>query len=62
MKRKTNLKVREAIKETGRPQWEIAKKLGYNESVFSRMLREELSENEQTSLVFGINKIKWEVL
>lgn len=51
--------VRSAIQRTGHSQWEVAKKLGYGESVFSRKLREELPLNEQKKLVDKITRIKW---
>lgn len=51
--------VREAIHSTGHFQWEVAKKLGYGESVFSRKLREELPLNEQSELISQINRIEW---
>ena len=51
--------VRNAIQQTGHFQWEVAKKLGYGETVFSRKLREELPLNEQAELVDKIIGIKW---
>ena len=52
--------VRNAIQRTGHFQWEVAKKLGYGESVFSRKLREELPLDEQAELVERITRIRWE--
>ena len=51
--------VRNAIQQTGHFQWEVAKKLGYGETVFSRKLREELPLNEQAELVDKITGLKW---
>lgn len=57
--KKTNELVRSSIRKTGHFQWEVAKKLGYVESVFSRKLREELPLDEQAELVDKITRIKW---
>ena len=57
--KQTNEIIREAIIKTGHFQWEVAKRLGYGESVFSSRLREELPLNEQSKLVDEISKIKW---
>ena len=54
-----NKDVRSAIQKTGHFQWEVAKKLGYGESVFSRKLREELPLDEQAELVERIIRIRW---
>ena len=47
----TNMKVRFAMLEHGIKQWQVAKLLNISESVFSRKLRKELSEEEQEKIV-----------
>lgn len=56
---KSNIEVRKAISETSHPQWAIAMKLGISESVFSRMLRIELSKKDKEKLINDIRNIKW---
>ena len=56
---KSNVEVRKAISETSHPQWAIAMKLGISESVFSRMLRIELSKKDKEKLINDIRNIKW---
>lgn len=56
---KRNVEVRKAISETNHHQWEIAMKLGISESVFSRMLRVELSKKDKEKLINDIRNIKW---
>lgn len=46
-----NSKVRIKMLESGVKQWEVANMLGISESVFSRKLRNELSEEEQDKIV-----------
>ena len=41
-----NKKIKDALKKNNLRQWELAKRLGMNESVLSRRLREELPEEE----------------
>lgn len=55
----SNKIVRNAIQKTGHFQWEVAKKLGFGESVFSRRLREELPLDKQIELVEEIIRINW---
>lgn len=59
MKKKANSNVRAAISKSGHFQWEVASRLGYGESVFSRKLRTELSSKEKKELVDQIKGIKW---
>lgn len=47
----TNMKVRFAMLEHGIKQWQVAKLLNISESVFSRRLRKELSEEEQEKII-----------
>ena len=54
----TNQKVRNAIREKGLMQYEVAKLFGVREEVFSRRLRYELSEEEQNELIEKINGLK----
>lgn len=46
-----NQKVRFALLENNMKQWELAKLLDKSETVLSRMLREELPEEEQDRMV-----------
>lgn len=46
-----NSKVRIKMLESGVKQWEVASMLGISESVLSRKLRDELSEEEQDRIV-----------
>lgn len=52
-----NEKIRQALKDHGVRQWELAEALKIGESVFSRMLRHGLSENEETYLLSVIEAI-----
>lgn len=53
----SNEKIRQALKDHGVRQWELAEALKIGESVFSRMLRHGLSENEETYLLSVIEAI-----
>ena len=46
-----NLKVRITMTELGLKQWQVAELLNISESVFSRLLRKELSEEEQKRII-----------
>ena len=46
-----NLKIREALKETGLKYWELAKLLGISDGTLCRRLREELPEEEQRRII-----------
>ncbi len=50
-----NQKVKNAIREKGLPQYEIARLLGFNEYSFCRYLRYELPEEKQNELIEKIN-------
>lgn len=52
----TNVKVRVKMIESDIKQWELAKLLGISESVLSRKLRDELSEEEQDRIVKAIEE------
>lgn len=47
----TNKLIREAIKASGLKQYGVAEKLGYQESKFSKLLRNELPIQEQKDMV-----------
>lgn len=46
-----NESIRTALKECGMYQWQLAKRLGISEPTFTRMMREELPEEEQKKIV-----------
>ena len=48
---KNNIKIRLKIFETGLKQWEVARLMGVSESKLSRMLRDELPEDEQNRII-----------
>ena len=48
---KTNERVRAELKKNGMYQWQLAKRLGMSEPTFTRMMREELPDEEQDRLV-----------
>ena len=48
---KNNIKIRLKIFETGLKQWEVARLIGVSESKLSRMLRDELPEDEQNRII-----------
>ena len=52
-----NRKVRETAKARGVMLWEIAERIGINDSNFSRKLRRELPEDEQNRLLSLIAEI-----
>jgi len=56
MERKANIKIRNALKETGLHQWELALLLGVGESTLVRNLRKELPEEEQERIISLIHK------
>lgn len=51
-----NLKIKEALKETGMKQWQLAKLLGINEFSLSRKFREELPADETEKIISIIKK------
>lgn len=59
-KSKCNKRVREKIKECGLNQWEVAEMLGWSECYFSKKLRYELPEEEQTRIINTIEEKKGE--
>lgn len=52
-----NEEIRKAAKKNGVKLWEIAEKLGVNDSNFSRKLRRELPEADQERVISIINAI-----
>ena len=48
---KNNIKIRLKIFETGLKQWKVAQLMGVSESKLSRMLRDELPEDEQNRII-----------
>ena len=57
---KANIRVREALKEAGLRQWELAKLMGMGETTIVRYLREELPKEEQDKIINLIRKHKEE--
>lgn len=55
---KNNFKVRNAIREKGLKQYEVAKLFGVCEEVFSKRLRYELPEDVQEKLIEKINALE----
>jgi tagatose-1,6-bisphosphate aldolase len=50
----TNIDLRAQMKKEGVRQWMVAEFLNYDESVFSRKMRKELSENERQQVLEAI--------
>lgn len=53
-----NSRIRESAKRNGVFLWQVAEKLGLNDGNFSRLLRRELPEEEQTRILGMIEEIK----
>ena len=51
-----NKEIKIAMIEKGLKQWQVAEALGIHESVFSRMLRNELPEDEKKTVLEAIAK------
>ena len=49
-----NMEIRIEMTRHGLKQWKVANLLGVSESVFSRMLRKELSEEEKERILKAI--------
>lgn len=56
--KRVNMRIKTKLLEEGFTQWELAKMLGVSESHISRMLRDELQEEEQEKIVSIIEKAK----
>lgn len=54
---KENMLIREKTRNLGVYHWEIAEALGISESLFCRLLRRELSKDDQTHIVSVIDEI-----
>lgn len=54
---KKNMLIREKARDLGVYHWEIAEALGISESLFYRLLRHELSKDDQTRIVSVIDEI-----
>lgn len=57
MCKETNKAIRSAAKAAGVLHWEIAEKLGMQDSAFSRKLRRELPTEEQEKILGVINAL-----
>lgn len=54
---KANMKIRETARNCGVRLWQIADALGMHESLFSKKLRKELSEDEREKILTIINEL-----
>lgn len=54
---KANMKIREEARNSGVRLWQVADALGIQESMFSKKLRTELSEEEQVKIISIINEL-----
>ena len=52
----TNTQIREALRERGLCQWQLADIMGIREETLSRMLRHELPADQQSEIVNMIRK------
>jgi hypothetical protein len=57
MKTKANMRIRTAANQYGVMLWEIAERIGINDSNFSRKLRRELPEDDQQKIIEVIKDI-----
>ncbi len=57
MCKETNKEIRHAAKAAGVLYWEIAEKLGIQDSAFSRKLRKELPQDERDKILGIINEL-----
>ena len=55
-----NLKVIRLLKKEDIFRWQVAKKLGLHESVFSRWFREELNDRQVEQIMNAVEAIKYE--
>lgn len=55
---KANMKIREKAKNSGVRLWQIADALGVQESLFSKKLRKELTEEEQEKILSIIDDLE----
>ena len=54
---KANMKIREEARNSGVRLWQVADALGIQESMFSKKLRKELSEEEQVKILSIIDEL-----
>ena len=53
---RTNKEIREALKQSGIKQYELADMIGVNETVFSRWMRKEMTEERKNLCLEAIKK------
>ena len=53
-----NIEIREAIKESGFKQWQIADMIGIADTTFCRMLRRELPEDKKQEILTAMQIAK----
>lgn len=53
-----NIDIRTAIMQSGKKQWEIANKLGIQDSSLSRLLRAELTPEKKSEILKAIEELK----
>lgn len=54
---KANVKIRDALKNKGIYQWQLAEKLNISEFTLTRYLRKELSKEQQAEMLKTIEKM-----
>lgn len=52
-----NEEIREMLKENGIYQWQVAKKMGMQDTNFSKLMRDEISEDKKTMIKNIIKEI-----
>lgn len=57
---KANMKIREKARSSGVRLWQIADALGMQESLFSKKLRKELTEEEQEKILAIVDRLAQE--
>ena len=57
---KANVKIRDALKNKGIYQWQLAEKLNISEFTLTRYLRKELSKEQQAEMLKTIEKMEKE--
>lgn len=57
---KANMKIRTALLESGIRFYEVAQKMGYSESYFSRLMRTEFSDADRDRVLAAIRDLRSE--
>jgi hypothetical protein len=56
--KKINSEIHEAFKNSNVKKWEVAHRLGFADTTFSKKLRFELSDEEKSKILKAIDQIK----